>query len=214
MTEEELQSYTANCPVEIAENNDTVQVVHHKGLGIYEMIFYSAGEFKDDSIHVVVDAPCALLFKNLKSSALTFHIADPAQARKDINVDVKTAALGYMRTGTATFSDSEAQYAGQTRTITLTPQSEIVKIESLPVATATLNVVIAPRAPRAGEPFGVFVKGSSEKAVAEIYNMAGVLVSKTTIANGDDIITLPSAGVYVMRVVSGNLTRSVKILVK
>ena len=213
-TEEELQSYTANCPIEIAENNDTVQVVHHKGLGIYEMIFYSAAEFKDDSIHVVVDAPCALLFKNLENSTLTFHIADPAQAQKDINVNVKTEALGYMRTGAATFSDSEAQYAGQTRTITLTPQSEIVKIESLPMAKETLDVVIAPRTPRAGEPFGVFVKGAPQKAVVEIYNMAGILVANTTITNGDDIMTLPSAGVYVMRVVSGGLTRSVKMLVK
>lgn len=49
--------------LEILTNTDSVQVVRHKKLGIWQMVFYREATFKHKQISVTVDRGCALLLK-------------------------------------------------------------------------------------------------------------------------------------------------------
>ena len=209
-----LKSSLEKGDIDIAWNSDTAQVVHHKGLGIYQMIFYRAAEYKDDSIHVKVSNPCALLFKNLNSPNLTFHIADPGQSKRNITVSVKTEALQYMRTATVGFSGLETQYAGETQVVTLTPESEIVGINSTTAESDKLqSVTCSPRSIRPGQTFEVQAEGANEGRV-EIYSMDGIKQAESNLEGGVSTFSLPQSGVYVIRVISKGNTASTKILVR
>lgn len=72
--------------IEILENTEKRQVVHHKRLGILQLVFFEAGTFTDGKISIEVDKPCAIMLKDLNSSEVTMHIADPAQRQSIISV--------------------------------------------------------------------------------------------------------------------------------
>ena len=87
-TVEEMEAYRTD-DLEILTNTDSVQVVRHKKLGIWQMVFYREATFKHKQISVTVDRGCALLFKETDRTITQFHIADPAQTQSVINVDIR-----------------------------------------------------------------------------------------------------------------------------
>lgn len=105
--------------IEILANSDSMQVVRNKKLDVWEMVFYRAATFSHDKITVKVDKGCALLFKGIESSDTQFHIADPAQTRSVINVEVCIPSeTRHMRTVTCDFSDTGI-YAGMSKVYSL-----------------------------------------------------------------------------------------------
>ena len=87
-TAEEIEKYQKEGNIKIAANTADMQVVRNKSLGIWGMVFYSAGEFKHRDILVTVDKACVLMIKDNGTATPRLHIADPGQTEPDIQVSV------------------------------------------------------------------------------------------------------------------------------
>ena len=86
-TAAELDTYRKEAAVEIVENTADLQAVHHKKLGIWQMVFYRPGTFKHKGLTIRVDRPCALMLKEGKATPV-LHVADPGQTMQPIRIEV------------------------------------------------------------------------------------------------------------------------------
>lgn len=75
--------------MEILQNDADIQAVRHKGLHIWQIVFYRAGRFQHKEISIEVDKPCALMIKQTQGHAPVLHIADPGQTGQAINVIIQ-----------------------------------------------------------------------------------------------------------------------------
>ena len=75
-------------PVEILANTDSMQIVRHAKLGIWQMVFYKEGTFRNGELSVSVDKACALMIKDGHSGNAELHIADPGQTQSCIKVEL------------------------------------------------------------------------------------------------------------------------------
>lgn len=87
-TGKEMRAYQKASPIEILSNTVDLQVVRNKDLGIWQMVFYKAGEFRNKDIAVKVDKGCVLMVKDINKREASFHIADPEQAQSTIKVTI------------------------------------------------------------------------------------------------------------------------------
>lgn len=87
-TPKEMKAYAKNNSVEILANTEEYQIVRNKKLGIWQMIFYQAGEFKNKDITVKVNQGCALMLKDIDKKTVSCHIADPGQTQANIEVSI------------------------------------------------------------------------------------------------------------------------------
>ena len=83
-----MNAYKKKNPVEILVNTDSMQIVRHKKLNIWQMVFYRKGAFTHKEITVKVDKACTLMLKNTYQDNAELYIADPAQSQSCIKVDV------------------------------------------------------------------------------------------------------------------------------
>ena len=114
-TAEEIEKYQEEGNIEIAANTADMQVVRNKSLGIWGMVFYSAGEFKHRDICMTVDKACVLMIKDNGTDVPRLHIADPGQTESDIQVSVLLPArFKEAKTLYCSFKDSGI-YAGATK---------------------------------------------------------------------------------------------------
>lgn len=79
--------------VRIQQNTADVQAVRHVGLNIWQVIFYKAGTFSNDSVTITVDRACAIMLKNVGSANVALSIADPAQSSDPVNVYITTPGI-------------------------------------------------------------------------------------------------------------------------
>lgn len=101
--------------IEILVNTDAMQIVRHKKLGVWQMVFYRKGTFKHNDLTVEVDKPCALMLKDIHHSDARLYIADPAQAQSSIKVDINIPKrLKVTKTIVCDFSQTGI-YAGASR---------------------------------------------------------------------------------------------------
>lgn len=84
----QMNAYNKKNPVEILVNTDSMQIVRHKKLNIWQMVFYRKGTFTHKEITVKVDKACTLMLKNIYQDNAELHIADPAQSQSCVKVDV------------------------------------------------------------------------------------------------------------------------------
>lgn len=75
-------------PVEILANTDSMQIVRHTKLGIWQMVFYKEGTFRSGELSVSVDKACALMIKDGHCGNAELHIADPGQTQSCIKVEL------------------------------------------------------------------------------------------------------------------------------
>lgn len=75
-------------PVEILANTDSMQIVRHTKLGIWQMVFYKEGTFRSGELSVSVDKACALMIKDGHCGYAELHIADPGQTQSCIKVEL------------------------------------------------------------------------------------------------------------------------------
>ena len=107
-----MKNYRRKNNIEILANTENVQVVRNKKAGIWQMVFYNAGEFTSKDMTVRTNKGCALIIKNIDKDKAEVHIADPAQSQSGIAVNIYSKK----RSGTVNcdFSNSDV-YAGRTQ---------------------------------------------------------------------------------------------------
>lgn len=88
-TASEMEKYCKNNAIEILSNTADIQVVRHKKLDVWQMVFYRPGEFKYGKLSVRVDKPCVLMVKKIDSRRPVVHVADPGQTGQPIQVKVR-----------------------------------------------------------------------------------------------------------------------------
>lgn len=84
-TATEVEAYNPNA-ISIIENNENIQAVRHEGLGILQIAFYTPGTYEHDSLKITVDKACVLMLKNVETSEVTVHVADPGQRQSLISI--------------------------------------------------------------------------------------------------------------------------------
>lgn len=87
-TVKDMRNYQKSKNIKILANTKEQQIVRNKKLGIWQMIFYQAGEFKNKDIAVKVNQGCALMIKENNKYKVEVHIADPAQTQSVIEADI------------------------------------------------------------------------------------------------------------------------------
>ena len=113
---EALNNYIKQGNISILSNDKNIQAVNHKRLGIWQMVFYQAGEFKDKDIRVQTDTPCALMVKQIGKKEAVLHIADVAQNQSRITVHISMPGSSKKsQTIECDFSTDDYIYAGITK---------------------------------------------------------------------------------------------------
>lgn len=76
--------------IQIITNNDIVQAVRHKSLGIWQIIFRKAGIFKHDELTLKADQPCAAMIKdiNIPAKTATMYVGDVMQYGKTLTFGI------------------------------------------------------------------------------------------------------------------------------
>ncbi|TDE14439.1 polysaccharide lyase family 8 super-sandwich domain-containing protein [Dyadobacter psychrotolerans] len=92
----EMQNYDTTS-VSILSNTSAVQAVRHNTLGIWQIVFYTAGEFTNGDVTVKANKPCVLMLKNLGQDQVSLHLADPSQSAAQIYIGLKTAQFTEMK---------------------------------------------------------------------------------------------------------------------
>ena len=118
-TASEMEKYCKNNAIEILSNTADIQVVRHKKLDVWQMVFYRPGEFKYGKLSVRVDKPCVLMVKKIDSRRPVVHVADPGQTGQPIQVKVRiSGSKGGEQTIDFCPSDNPI-FAGATQSFTL-----------------------------------------------------------------------------------------------
>lgn len=130
--------------VRIEQNNANMQVVYHRGLNIWQMVFYQAGTFHKDSLTVTVDQPCALMLRNAGTSDVTVSVADPAQSSSPVNIQLNLPGIPQTRQLIATLPSGP--YAGSSATYHVNSQT--------PVYAASVITAVADAYVRGGSTYG------------------------------------------------------------
>lgn len=114
----EMDSYIAANNIEIARNSDTLQVVHHKQLDIWQMVFHKANTiFDNGSVKAWTDASCLLMLKPGAGNTVIAHIADPNQSAINITVYLQWPGISGIKMVTVAMPTGTDKGATQTFTI-------------------------------------------------------------------------------------------------
>lgn len=130
--------------VRVEQNTANMQVVYHRGLNIWQMVFYQAGTFHKDSLTVTVDRPCALMLRNAGTPDVTLSVADPAQSASPVNIQLNLPGIPQTRELIATLPSGP--YAGSSATYHVNSQT--------PVYGASVITAIADAYVRGGSTYG------------------------------------------------------------
>ncbi|MEZ2443437.1 polysaccharide lyase family 8 super-sandwich domain-containing protein [Chitinophaga sp. RCC_12] len=130
--------------VRIEQNTANMQVVYHRGLNIWQMVFYQAGTFHKDSLTVTVDRPCALMLRNAGTPDVTVSVADPAQSASPVNIQLNLPGIPQTRELIATLPSGP--YAGSSATYHVNSQT--------PVYGASVITAVADAYVRGGSTYG------------------------------------------------------------
>lgn len=118
--EKDMLSYIEKSDIEICANTDSLQVVRHKSLGIWEMIFYKGCKFWNSDMDLCASKPCAIIYKYGSDGKPLVHVSDPGQTGADINIRVNDYMTGKSYDGTISFNDTPKEYWGATKVANLT----------------------------------------------------------------------------------------------
>ena len=108
---EELEAYANKKNIEIVENSKHIQSVYHKGLDIWQAVFFKAGTLQHGDMTLTVDKGCIVMVRDNK-----IYVADPEQKEEVISISFNKENKGMKLT--ADFRKSGI-YAGSTKCIRL-----------------------------------------------------------------------------------------------
>lgn len=188
--EKDMISYIKRDDIEIAANTDSVQSVRHRGLGIWEIIFYKGCSFKHHEIEVKANRPCTMILKKGKQGETLLHVADPGQTGQDIILDIYDKKNDVTYQGFVTYEDTPEIYWGLTKKVILS--------NNTPTGIKT-------------------IKSFHESEIVEgecyVFDMTGKLVMKT-LDNKIGALNILKKGMYIIKNNSNNWFNSRKILLK
>lgn len=124
MTASGAINYAATIPVQILQNNNAIQAVKHKTLGVTQLIFYKPGTLLIPGDYTIdASSACALMIKQ-NGDSLEISIANPKcesinPANMNISITKKLIGPGSNWNGSKTtllFNLPQGLYAGQTVT--------------------------------------------------------------------------------------------------
>lgn len=118
-SEAQMKKYISKSDIEICSNTDSLQVVRHKSLGIWEMIFYKGCTFRHSDLELSASYPCAVIYKYGSDGKPIVHVSDPGQTGMDININVNDYMIGRAYDGTISFDDTPKEYWGATKVANL-----------------------------------------------------------------------------------------------
>lgn len=76
----EVDDYSNAGNIEIARNDDTIQSVYNKKMGLWQTVVYKGMEkLKTDSFVFWSDNPCIVMFKREGNGKITGHVSDPTR---------------------------------------------------------------------------------------------------------------------------------------
>lgn len=88
----QAQAYNVN-DIEILSNSDSVQAVYNKKSKVYGFVFLKACGFKADQLVIEVDAPCAVIVKDVENATAVVHVSDPSNSGNRINLGISIPGL-------------------------------------------------------------------------------------------------------------------------
>ncbi|MDR1737760.1 MAG: polysaccharide lyase 8 family protein [Candidatus Symbiothrix sp.] len=135
LTANDFQAYDASS-VEILSNNDTLQVVHHKDLNIWSMVFHRAAVFECSEFALRTMLPCVLMMKQNADNSYTMHVADPSQGSTNFPVRTRIPASASWVTTTVRVDEDKVN-AGISHVYTLETANRIDNINSSDKIVAT-----------------------------------------------------------------------------
>ncbi|MCE7044513.1 polysaccharide lyase family 8 super-sandwich domain-containing protein [Dyadobacter sp. CY312] len=130
----QMQNYNA-AQISILSNTPAIQAVRHNGLGIWQVVFYQAGEFTSDQITVKVSKPCVVMLKNVTDSEVTVHVSDPSQNTAQIYLGVKTPQFTALRA--SNFNMPQGADAGSTVNAIISNANPIYQLPVEPMLKLT-----------------------------------------------------------------------------
>lgn len=119
---QDMNTYDTSA-IRIEQNSAAVQAVRHTGLNIRQIVFYQAGTFSSDSVTITVDRPCVLMLKQVGSTNVTVHVADPAQSAAPVNIYLTLPGIPQTRHLACTLPTGP--YAGSSATYSVTPSTPV-----------------------------------------------------------------------------------------
>lgn len=88
----QAQAYNVN-EIEILSNSDSVQAVYNKKSKVYGFVFLKACAFKADQLVIEVDAPCAVIVKDVENATAVVHVSDPSNSGNRISLGISIPGL-------------------------------------------------------------------------------------------------------------------------
>lgn len=107
---QDMKKYDAGA-VRIMQNDADVQAVYHKGLKVWQLVFYKAGNFNKEGINIGVDKPCVVMIRQTSNKLASLSVADPAQQQQQVNVSLQ---IGNNKAQQLTCELPSGAYAGAT----------------------------------------------------------------------------------------------------
>ncbi|NQY07928.1 MAG: T9SS type A sorting domain-containing protein [Flavobacteriales bacterium] len=160
--------------INIVTNTDSIQVVYHRTLNIYQAVFYREGTFSHNGISITVDKPCVVMLQN--DSLLS--ISDPTQTESELYIVVNKAGKAY--------SDNLALptegMKGSTLSVSLNDMS-ITSVEETTVIATGLRVYPNP----VTDNFTIVLNQTEESVTVSIYDITGRLISQNAYSNTNKI---------------------------
>jgi chondroitin AC lyase len=189
--EKNMMSYIKRDDIEIAANTDSIQSVRHRGLGIWEIIFYKGSSFKHNEIEVKTNRPCTMILKQGKHGEFLLHVADPGQTGHDIILDINDKKNDVTYQGFVTYKNTPEIYWGLTQKVVLS--------KSTPTGINTTKSLH---------------KSENVEGECYVFDMTGKLIMKT-LNNSSKMGTWDALkqGMYIIKG-SNNMGNSRKILLK
>ena len=207
VSKEGMDKYVERSNIDILENNDKMQIVYHKGLDIYGMVFYEAEKYERDGIVVNPHQPCILLIKNSKSEQLSCHIQDPTQGRKNMKVDITTPVLGKLN-GFADYTNIGEGYEGMSMLLQYANSTGLLPINKTDDGLALDSYIYA------GVPFTVRC-AKAQGGYLSVTNINGIQCCTSYFLNGKVQCVINTPGVYVLSVKDGDAIKETrKIIVR
>ncbi|MFH0759196.1 MAG: polysaccharide lyase family 8 super-sandwich domain-containing protein [Bacteroidota bacterium] len=128
---EEIPDYIAGKNIEVISNTPEIQAVRHKGLGIYQLVFYKTGELQlSENLTLGSDSQGAIMLKTKGKTIRGISVSDPSRKLGKIHLSVNTPINKSGKNYTASWDEEkqitrltielpQGYYAGQSVSIPL-----------------------------------------------------------------------------------------------
>jgi chondroitin AC lyase len=204
--EKDMEYYVERGEIEILQNDENIQAVHHRGLNLWGIVFYKAGRFANLSLEVVVDRPCILLLKEIGCDVVC-HASDPLYSKACINISIKSGNIVF--NGVADFNSVQEEQAGMT-----------IDVKLLGNETSLLKIInyednyYLPKTIEKNRPFRL-TNDCAKSLMLGIYYPNGVLYNQKRVdAYKDCSFTISTPGLYILQINNGLKTATTKFIVK